>query len=104
MAVDQRAYGHRAIAARLVAEGCEVGIFDLDLAAAKATAEAIQTAIEGADIGQRTAVVDIDEQAHGIPSLRGFATRGVSVQMVLPELVVRLPTRMGGMRCYRSIS
>lgn len=31
----------RAIAARLVAEGCDVGIFDLDLAAAQATAEAL---------------------------------------------------------------
>lgn len=31
----------RSIAARLVAEGCEVGIFDLDLAAAQATAVAL---------------------------------------------------------------
>lgn len=31
----------RAIAARLLAEGCEVGIFDLDLAAAQATADAL---------------------------------------------------------------
>jgi len=31
----------RSIAARLVAEGCEVGIFDLDLAAAQATAAAL---------------------------------------------------------------
>ncbi|OYW68883.1 MAG: 3-oxoacyl-ACP reductase [Bosea sp. 12-68-7] len=31
----------RAIAARLVAEGCEVGIFDLDCAAAQATADAL---------------------------------------------------------------
>lgn len=32
----------RAIAARLLAEGCDVGIFDLDLAAAEATAEALR--------------------------------------------------------------
>lgn len=31
----------RSIAARLLAEGCDVGIFDLDLAAAKATARAL---------------------------------------------------------------
>jgi len=51
----------RAIAARLVAEGCEVGIFDLDLAAAQATAGALtaeggRVVVAAGDVSSREAV------------------------------------------------
>lgn len=51
----------RAIAARLVAEGCDVGIFDLDAQAAEITAKAIATpgrtvAVAGGDVSRKTDV------------------------------------------------
>lgn len=52
----------RAIAARLVAEGCEVGIFDLDRAAAQATADALsaeggRVVVAAGDVSSREEVV-----------------------------------------------
>lgn len=52
----------RAIAARLVAEGCEVGIFDLDRAAAQATADALsaeggRVVVAAGDVSSREDVV-----------------------------------------------
>ena len=59
----------RAIAARLVAEGCEVGIFDLDRAAAQATADALsaqggRVVVAAGDVSSR------EDVAAGIGALK----------------------------------
>ncbi|MCZ8044734.1 MAG: SDR family NAD(P)-dependent oxidoreductase [Beijerinckiaceae bacterium] len=59
----------RAIAARLVAEGCEVGIFDLDRAAAQATADAL-SAEGGRVVAAAGDVSSREDVAAGIGALK----------------------------------